>query len=521
MKHDLKFDFSNLYFKFIKRAKELAADKGADFYLCSYPKLKDNGRLSPSEQYLLNTVNRQNIINNEIPSDKIFIENNYEWLQSNPPHLRLVYQNIPEYSDEYIKKVFTLPTCYENVEGIRVYDDMSNGFTTIINGIRKTTDNPDNYDKTIYLFGNSYVFCIGSEDSNTIASYLQKILNKEELAVKVVNCGVSGSRLDQLVQRIGKTDFQKGDIVLLFETKLEVNDSLISANERVMSYCMHEGIKSIRMDSLFQRPHNYGEVFYDKGHCGPKGNMAIAKTLFRQIFDYETLFLASESLTEKYYNKFIKEYERNNEVADSLEKYLEKIKNLKVEKSNIGSIVMNCNPFTNGHRYLIETAAAKVDHLYIFVVEEDLSFFKFDDRIELIRKGVSDISNVTVVPGGKLIISAITFPTYFVKDMQKEVTIDASYDLTIFAKYICPVLNIKTRFVGHEPFCPVTNQYNEQMRKVMNMFGINFIEITRFEHNNLAISASRVRKLLEEKDFSSIKKIVPKTTYDFLIKTYS
>ena len=34
----------------------------------------------------------------------------------------------------------------------------------------------------------------------------------------------------------------------------------------------------------------------------------------------------------------------------------------------VGAIVMNCNPFTMGHRYLIETAASQVDRLYVFVL---------------------------------------------------------------------------------------------------------------------------------------------------------
>ena len=62
---------------------------------------------------------------------------------------------------------------------------------------------------------------------------------------------------------------------------------------------------------------------------------------------------------------------------------------------------MNCNPFTLGHRYLIEQASEKVDHLYVFVVEEDKSFFPFSDRIGLVKKGTADLKNITVKPSGK------------------------------------------------------------------------------------------------------------------------
>ena len=40
-----------------------------------------------------------------------------------------------------------------------------------------------------------------------------------------------------------------------------------------------------------------------------------------------------------------------------------------------GAVVMNCNPLTLGHRYLIEQALKQCDYLMIFVVQEDKSFF--------------------------------------------------------------------------------------------------------------------------------------------------
>ncbi|MDO4191499.1 MAG: adenylyltransferase/cytidyltransferase family protein, partial [Bacteroidales bacterium] len=40
-----------------------------------------------------------------------------------------------------------------------------------------------------------------------------------------------------------------------------------------------------------------------------------------------------------------------------------------------GCIVMNCNPVTKGHVYLIETAAKQVDTLHVFCVKEDASVF--------------------------------------------------------------------------------------------------------------------------------------------------
>jgi [citrate (pro-3S)-lyase] ligase len=177
---------------------------------------------------------------------------------------------------------------------------------------------------------------------------------------------------------------------------------------------------------------------------------------------------------------------------------------------------MNCNPFTLGHRYLIEKAASEVDNLYIFVVEEDKSEFKFADRIELVRKGTADLPNVTVLPSGKFIISALTFQQYFEKGEKQDVTIDATQDVAIFGKDIAKALNISIRFAGEEPLDNVTRQYNATMKQILPQYGVEFVEISRKEAEGAPISASRVRAFLKEKNFEEIAKIVPETTLSYL-----
>jgi [citrate (pro-3S)-lyase] ligase len=186
----------------------------------------------------------------------------------------------------------------------------------------------------------------------------------------------------------------------------------------------------------------------------------------------------------------------------------------------IGAVVMNCNPFTLGHRWLVEYAAQRVRHLYIFAVEEDKSIFPFKDRLELIKQGVEDLQNVTVLPSGKFIISSLTFVDYFNKSELQDRVIDPSQDVRLFAEEIAPVLNISVRFAGEEPFDKVTRQYNETMRRVLPEYGIAFEEIPRKEAGGEVVSASRVRALLEEGAFEEIayqlERLVPKTTLDYL-----
>lgn len=188
-----------------------------------------------------------------------------------------------------------------------------------------------------------------------------------------------------------------------------------------------------------------------------------------------------------------------------------------VTYEDTGAIVLNCNPFTNGHLYLIETAAKQCEFLHLFVVSEDKSVFPADIRYELVNKGVQHLNNVVVHPTSDYLISSATFPTYFIKDKFKAGNINCLLDLKIFCEYFARILNIKKRFVGTEPFDKVTAEYNLEMKRVLNKYNIEVIEIPRLEANNAAISASLVRKLLAEGDYERIKGMVPETTYDFLI----
>jgi len=186
----------------------------------------------------------------------------------------------------------------------------------------------------------------------------------------------------------------------------------------------------------------------------------------------------------------------------------------------VGAIVANCNPFTLGHRYLVEQAAAQVDTLHLFVLSEDKSFFPAADRMMLVQQGVADLLNVIVHPTGDYLISAATFPTYFIKDKDRIPEIRCQLDLEVFANHFAPALSITRRFVGTEPLSPVTDAYNRQMMDFLPKKGIEVTLIQRKELGGAPISASRVRALLEEQDWAQLETLVPPTTLSYLKEHY-
>lgn len=185
----------------------------------------------------------------------------------------------------------------------------------------------------------------------------------------------------------------------------------------------------------------------------------------------------------------------------------------------IGAIVANCNPFTKGHGYLIETVARQCDAVHLFILSEQKSEFPAELRRELAIQGTAHIPQVIVQPTGPYLISSVTFPEYFLKDSSPG-KVNAELDLTIFAECFARPLGITRRFVGTEPYSPTTEAYNRQMKEVLPRYGIEVVEVPRLEvpdkEGVQAVSASRVRKLLREGNWGELETLVPSATYRYL-----
>ena len=181
-----------------------------------------------------------------------------------------------------------------------------------------------------------------------------------------------------------------------------------------------------------------------------------------------------------------------------------------------GAVVMNCNPFTNGHLYLVQSAARQVDTLYLFVVREDRSLFPFDVRFRLVQEGVREIGNVILLDTSRYLVSGATFPTYFLKKDDPVARIQMELDITLFASRIAPFFGITRRFVGTEPNCPLTDSYNATMKRLLPVYGIELIEIERKQVSSGVISASRVRELIARDELALLADYVPASTLAFL-----
>lgn len=179
-----------------------------------------------------------------------------------------------------------------------------------------------------------------------------------------------------------------------------------------------------------------------------------------------------------------------------------------------GAIVMNANPFTLGHQYLVETAAGRCDTLHLFLLSEDASLVPFGVRKQLVQAGTAHLKNVVLHDSGPYIISNATFPSYFLKDDSAVIQGHAKLDLTIFVR-IARALGVTVRFVGEEPISQVTGLYNEIMAAQLPENGIDCVILPRKEALGKAISASTVRAALQAGDWQTLSQLVPQTTLDY------
>lgn len=378
--------------------------------------------------------------------------------------------------------------------------DFKSKHINFINRTRVVLNAPSTYKHTVYLVGACIISGHYSTDEHTIGYYLQENINDLGLEYRVVSVGLTGhADRHWLIKALEEYDIKEGDKIILF-------DDTIMQSEW-----------DLDLVPVFKDMYDkYGNDFYCDipGHFGKETAKAIADFLTDHINDP----FVSDTQSIKQAPVAVPSFTGNPQ----LKKYRQFLQDNAIHKiPRIGSIVMSCDPFTLGHLHLIEYAAKQVDHLYIFVPEEDKSLLSFEDRIELAKAGTSHLPNVKILPSGQLTSPAAAFSTFLNRTDIKETTIDTSLDAETFARHIAPCLNITVRFAGEEPLDPITAQYNQSLKDILPKHGVELCEIPRKELDGSPISAYRVRKHLEEKNWEEIKRSVPETTYSFLVEKFS
>jgi hypothetical protein len=381
--------------------------------------------------------------------------------------------------------------------GVLMNKNMTSTHCNVVNGIRSNGKfSVENKTYRRYLFfGASEVFGTGLRDDQTISTHFEAI-QKDNSNVICMNLGMGGVNFIDVVNRVLKFKKYKSDTVFLavpFTNSLAHADLIITLDENEM---------------------------FDYSHPNDIGAQKVAITLLNHIQNDQSngsvASVESESINfcTEFYNTHINACEALEFKTGALENDLAYFngvrKNYVTDGMLVGSVAVNCNPITLGHEYLIDYARSKVDILFVLVIEEDTSAVSFDDRLKLVSEVCEEKPNIFVLRGGSFVCTEFIAPEYFIKDELQSEVVDFSMESFYFGQYIGPALGVQKIFLGDEPKCAITKQYNEHMEKTMSEYGIELEIIPRINTDSGdVISASNVRKVIRNGDFSQLYNYVP------------
>ncbi len=294
--------------------------------------------------------------------------------------------------------------------------------------------------------------------------------------------------------RIIATSMKPGDVVVL-----NVNNQPFADAE------------SVDMTEILDR-HNVptGWIMDLPGHCNHKVNQIYANELFERM-------VRDGALTSKTNQEERKTMLDCDLAVNSLYLDLHFDGYRPAEGEKVGGIAFHGNPFTLGHRCLIEYASKHVDRLFAIITEDEAGLLTFAERYAMALEGTKDLPNVTIVPGGPFSGSRHDFPVYFVKTDPESMCRRSVLHLEIFAKVIAKRLGISCRFIGDERHNEQMSAFNELIKEIMPRYGIDVIEIPRAQAEGRSISASLSRRAAFDGDRETLRANLPETTLRFFV----
>lgn len=394
---------------------------------------------------------------------------------------------------DYAKKVGQL---YFEMDINSIYSrlrDTEGPYINIKNGERLTIDQPETADRTIWFFGPCFLIGGYVEDKYTIESLLQQRLNKEGYSCRVVNCGCYETPYQRMVH-MSTTPMKPGDIIVMH-----------------MANRTFEHTEPIELMEILDRNDVPAEWLLDLPvHCNHKVNMLYADELYERMT--KDGVLTSKVTPETQGTMVSRELAVNSLFLDL------HFDDFHPQKGQIvGTVGMHGNPFTLGHRYLIETASKQVDQLFVLIIEDDLGMFSFAERYAMTVEGTKDLPNVRVVPAGPFQATRNVFQAYFVRINPADMRETAEVDTLIYTEIIAPRLGVTKRFLGDERHNPKMQFFNEYMKETLPKYGIEVVELKRASVDGHSISASVARDAAVKGDRATLLQNVPESTVKFFL----
>ena len=192
-----------------------------------------------------------------------------------------------------------------------------------------------------------------------------------------------------------------------------------------------------------------------------------------------------------------------------------------VRSGHNAGVVINADPFTSGHLYLVERACEIADWVYVFVASEGSFVWTLEQRLEQVRLGTEHLARVMVTDTGPYSLGAATFPAYFLKREESVDEVRLEVDAELFAAHLAPAFHLVSRVVGTEPLDPTLRHYNRIVQRTLERHEIRLHEVERQRMGERWISTQMVQKALSNNDIRVVQQCVPESTLDYLLSPES
>ena len=184
-----------------------------------------------------------------------------EGKQVNSPFDKLGYTNAQAL------EILSTDKAVKNLDGTTSLVDNELPLMNIQNGRRATAYQPEHFRNKIYFFGPCHIFGRNAPFDKTIESYLQKLLNENNLPYRVENYGQAFSeRTQDIFYNLNALNLKPNDIIFFNFWRLHSNNDLIP-------FC--------DVNDAFDPPHDYKEIFCTKNHVNELGYKLVAEKYFK------------------------------------------------------------------------------------------------------------------------------------------------------------------------------------------------------------------------------------------------
>ena len=155
-----------------------------------------------------------------------------------------------------------------NLDGTTNITDNDHPLVQIKNGERKTAYQPEHFQNRIYFIGPCHFVGSWAPYDKTIESYLQKLLNENNVPYRVENESQRFvQRYQDMFYNLNRLDPAPGDIVILWIT----------------NNTHGENLPVLDVSDAFDPPHDYREFFFAKGHFNELGYKRLAERFFELL----------------------------------------------------------------------------------------------------------------------------------------------------------------------------------------------------------------------------------------------